>query len=199
MITSKHSKKITSSNPPVIVVLLLIPPSSPTNRLRLIRPLSIYPVGCCVCYPSIVAAMIARDEWIYCLFFVELSIPLGWLSCCFKPSPIVVWFFLFLWAPMAPVLPAGGESSARAIVRSLVAAPSRWLCQRLRHNNDASTAADERLIHRGKMVWFLGMKWWCMVAAAMVSRWLLVESGVGGRGIPRVGKRCRKASQIVVK
>ena len=40
------------------------------------------------------------------------------------PSPasrlIVVWFFLFLWAPMAPVLPAGGESLARAIIRSLV-------------------------------------------------------------------------------
>ena len=35
---------------------------------------------------------------------------------------IVVWFLLFLWAPMAPVLPAGGESSARAIFRSLVAA-----------------------------------------------------------------------------
>ena len=37
---------------------------------------------------------------------------------------IVVWFLLFLWAPMAPVLPAGGESSARAIFRSLVAAPA---------------------------------------------------------------------------
>ena len=127
-------RKIEPSGDCCVLYCCWFPPPPPTNRLlRLIRPLSIYPVGCCVCFPVMVAATIARDEWIYPLFFVELSILLGWLLCFFKhysppralariPIDCCV-VCLVSRASIAPVLPVGDESSSRAIVRSLVAAP----------------------------------------------------------------------------
>eukprot|EP00956_Cyclotella_meneghiniana_P022896 scaffold43790_cov38-Cyclotella_meneghiniana.AAC.12 len=88
---------------------------------------------------------------------------------------IVVWFVLFLGPPLylffGPEVNRWPDPSCVRLYRPLAVAVPK-----IRHNNDVNTAVDQRRINRGKMVWFLEMKWRCMVAA-MVSRWLLVRRG----------------------
>ena len=198
--------KIEPSGDCCVLYCCWFPRSPPTNRLlRLIRPLSIYPVGCCVCFLVMMAATIARDEWIYLLFFVELSIPLGWLLCFFQtlftpacPRPHPDWLLCGLSCFSGLHCPC--SSGRRWIVvpshRTFTCGgPSLWLCQRLRHNNDANTAAGRRRIHRGNGVvfwgwnggvwwrppWFRG-RWW-VVVRGIHKRWGWEQSFVDPRKI----------------
>ena len=135
------------------------PHPPPINCIGSNRHLFINPVGCCVCFPVIRAAMIARDEWIHCLFFVELSIPLGWLLCCFKPSPpprtpariqidCCVVFVVFV-GPHGPC-PSGRRWIVGPSHLSLTCSgPSSDCACNFRTIDDADTAAGWQRIRRG--------------------------------------------------
>jgi len=176
------------------------PPPPPINCIRSNRHLFINPVGCCVCFPVIRAAMIARDEWIHCLFFVELSIPLGWLLCCYRHSSpphfparipidccVVCVVFVGLHGPCLSDRRWIARPCHRSLVHSLVRGLERWLHQRWRYNRWLQHRVRSST-HPTWWWWCLVLVGWRMVAAAMVS------IGGGSGNSQALGTKLRRSS-----